>query len=132
MIRLLPHCSLGVRSRVEAAAIIACGILVSPASEPRVQPTGLGATYEVSPIEQGWQPSTVTSLIQAGSGYLWLGTYNGLLRYDGVRFTLYDSGNTEGLQNSRVTSLFEDQQVLWIGHETSEVPLRKYAPASYD
>jgi len=79
-------------------------------------------TYEVSSIEQGWQPSTVTSLIQAESGYLWLGTYNGLLRYDGVRFTLYDSGNTEGLQNSRITSLYEDhQQVLWIGHETGEL-----------
>jgi signal transduction histidine kinase/ligand-binding sensor domain-containing protein len=84
--------------------------------------TFAGANIEVLPIEQGWQPSTVTSIVQSRSGYLWLGTYNGLLRYDGIRFVLFDSGNTEGLQNSRVTSLYEDeQQVLWIGHETGEL-----------
>src|SRR6266446_632863 len=76
-----------------------------------VKPAGLfasGPYLDISPITQGWQPSTVTAVVQAHDGYLWLGTYNGLMRYDGVRFTLFDSGNTAGLKNSRVTSLYED------------------------
>src|SRR3989442_14406102 len=39
-----------------------------------------GTCFDVSPVEQGWQPSTVTSLTQSRDGYLWVGTYNGLLR----------------------------------------------------
>jgi len=82
----------------------------------------IGPYFNVSSIEQGWQPSTVTAILQSKQGYLWLGTYNGLWRYDGVRFTLFDSGNTPGLKNSRITSLYEDSGArIWIGHETGEL-----------
>jgi ligand-binding sensor domain-containing protein/signal transduction histidine kinase len=81
-----------------------------------------GPHLDISPITQGWQPSTVTAILQSHEGYLWLGTYNGLMRYDGVRFTTFDSGNTRGLQNSRITSLYEDSTgAMWIGHETGEL-----------
>src|SRR5207302_2705702 len=57
-----------------------------------------------------------------GDGYLWLGTYTALLRFDGARVVVFDSSNTPGLQNSRVTSLYEDPAgALWIGHETGEL-----------
>src|SRR2546427_2754996 len=53
------------------------------------------------------------------------------MRYDGVRFTLFDSGNTAGLKNSRVTSLFEDTRgALWIGHETGE--LSRFADGHFE
>jgi ligand-binding sensor domain-containing protein len=82
----------------------------------------IGGYFDVSAVEEGWQPSTVTSLVQDHDGYVWVGTYNGLLRYDGVRFTVFDYGNTGGLRNGRITSLYEDSDgILWIGHETGEL-----------
>ena len=72
--------------------------------------------------ENGLPQNTVTSVLQTHDGYLWIGTYNGLARFDGVRFVCYDRGNTPDLADSRVTSLFEDKEgTLWIGHETGEL-----------
>jgi ligand-binding sensor domain-containing protein len=47
-------------------------------------------------------------LLQSRDGYLWLGTLNGLVRFDGVRFTVFDENNTPGLPSSRIVHLFED------------------------
>ena len=79
-------------------------------------------TYEVSLVDEGWQQSTVTAIVQGPEGYLWLGSYHGLVRFDGVRFTVFNSGNTPGLVNGLITSLMEDDRGwLWIGHETGEL-----------
>jgi signal transduction histidine kinase/ligand-binding sensor domain-containing protein len=64
----------------------------------------------------------VTSIVQTRDGYLWLGTYGGLVRFDGVRFVVFDNNNTPEMHDSSVTSLFEATDgTLWIGHETGEV-----------
>jgi len=73
-------------------------------------------------VEDGLPQNSVTAIIQTRDGYLWLGTYSGLARFDGVRFTLFDENNTPQMHNSRVTSLFEaDDGAVWIGHENGEV-----------
>jgi len=58
-------------------------------------------------VENGLPQNKVTAVVQTGDGCLWLGTYNGLARFDGVRFTVFDDHNTPELHSSRVTSLFE-------------------------
>ena len=78
--------------------------------------------YDVWQVGEGLEQNPVTAVVQSRDGYLWLGTYTGLLRFDGVRVTVFDSATTPGLLNSRVTSLYEDRDgVLWIGHETGEL-----------
>jgi ligand-binding sensor domain-containing protein len=53
---------------------------------------------------------------------LWLGTYTGLVRFDGVRFVVFNDNNTPALKNNRITSLFESVDgSLWIGHETGDL-----------
>lgn len=83
--------------------------------------------------ESGLPQNTVTAVVQTRDGYLWLGTYSGLARFDGVRFTVFDDAGTPELASSRVTSLFEaDEGTLWIGHETGAVSRYrdgKFAPA---
>jgi len=75
--------------------------------------------FQIGPAPNGWPESAVTSIVQTRQGYLWLGTYHGLLRFDGVRFAAFSSGNTPGLANGLITALREDSQgTLWIGHET--------------
>jgi len=72
--------------------------------------------------EQGLPQNSVTSILQTHDGYIWIGTYNGLARFDGARFVCFNSDNTPEMSSSRVTSLFEDSDgTLWIGHEGGEV-----------
>jgi len=72
--------------------------------------------------EQGLPQNKVTAVVQSRDGYLWVGTYSGLARFDGVRFTVFDENNTPALRSSRVTSLFEAANgVLWIGDESGHV-----------
>ena len=72
--------------------------------------------------EDGLPQNAVTAIVQTHDGFLWIGTYGGLVRFDGVQFTVFDGGNTPELQNSRVTALAEDPSgTLWIGHETGDV-----------
>ncbi len=72
--------------------------------------------------DNGLPGNVVTAIVQTRDGYLWLGTYGGLARFDGVRFTVFNSANTPELQSDRITSLFEDAEgTLWIGHERGDL-----------
>src|SRR5664279_2435667 len=78
--------------------------------------------FNVWQVGEDLEQTPVTAVVQSHDGYLWLGTYTGLVRFDGVRVTVFDSATTPGLMNGRVTSLYEDTDgVLWIGHETGEL-----------
>lgn len=66
-------------------------------------------------VEQGLPHISITSIAQTPDGYLWLGTFNGLTRFDGVQFTVFDEGNTPVLGNSGITHLQVDELgALWI------------------
>ncbi len=66
--------------------------------------------------EHGLPQSSVLALAQTPDGYLWLGTLNGLARFDGLRFEVFDPGNTPALEDSRVVQLFVALDgALWIG-----------------
>jgi len=72
--------------------------------------------------EQGLPQNKVTAVVQAHDGYLWVSTYSGLARFDGVHFTVFDEDNTRALHSSRVTSLCEAPDgTLWIGDESGQV-----------
>src|SRR5262245_25956239 len=69
--------------------------------------------------KEGLPQSSVISLVKSRDGYLWLATLRGVVRFDGVKFTVFDESNTRGLTSSRAVKLFEDsQRNLWIGTET--------------
>jgi signal transduction histidine kinase/ligand-binding sensor domain-containing protein len=73
-------------------------------------------------VEDGLPQNKVTAVVQTHDGYLWAGTYSGLARFDGMRFTVFDDKNTPELHSSRVTSLFESSNgTLWIGQENGGV-----------
>ena len=62
----------------------------------------------------GW----VNTIHQTRDGYLWIGTEEGLARFDGVRFTFFNRKNTkefEGRRNAVLTLLEDSGGTLWIG-----------------
>jgi len=75
---------------------------------------------------QNWQSSeglprnTINCLAQDHQGYLWLGTPQGLIRFDGVRFVAFEGPASSALAQGWVRSLFCDQAgVLWIATRRS-------------
>jgi signal transduction histidine kinase/ligand-binding sensor domain-containing protein len=55
-------------------------------------------------------------MLQDHHGYIWIGTFGGLARFDGERFTLFDSANTPGFGSDQISSLYESRSgELWIG-----------------
>jgi signal transduction histidine kinase/ligand-binding sensor domain-containing protein len=74
-----------------------------------------GFLMDVWTSDSGLPDSSVTAIAQTPDGYIWIGTYNGLARFDGVRFETFDPINTPALKNARITGLFVDARgTLWI------------------
>lgn len=67
-------------------------------------------------IEENLPQNTVESIIQDKDGYLWLGTQEGLVRFDGVQFTVFDKRNVNQFLHNWVRTLYQDTNAnLWIG-----------------
>ncbi|MDQ6630920.1 MAG: ATP-binding protein, partial [Verrucomicrobiota bacterium] len=66
--------------------------------------------------EEGLPQNSVQALAQTHDGYLWVGTQNGLARFDGIRFTVFDSRTTPEIRNSFIYALCATKDgSLWIG-----------------
>jgi len=66
----------------------------------------------------GLSQSTIFSMIQDRDGYLWLGTIDGLNRYDGYEFRVYinDASNASSISDNFISALYEDSDgLIWIG-----------------
>ena len=69
--------------------------------------------------KDGLPQSSVLAMTQTRDGYLWLGTGNGLARFDGMVFKTFHESD---LTSCKIVKLFEDGRTnLWIGTETSGV-----------
>jgi signal transduction histidine kinase/ligand-binding sensor domain-containing protein len=69
--------------------------------------------FDVWTTESGLPQNSVLDILQTRDGYLWIATEGGLARFDGVRFTVFDTG-VAGIGSHRITSLYEDRHgVLW-------------------
>lgn len=85
----------------------------------------------------GLPQNTVTGVVQTPDGYLWISTLDGLARFDGVRFTVFDKGNTRGIVNNRFTCVMVDKDgALWASTENNVVTVYRngtfesYQPAA--
>jgi PAS domain S-box-containing protein len=65
--------------------------------------------------EQGLPEDSATAMVQTPDGYLWFGTFNGLVRFDGVKFTVFDRSNTPELPSPGIVNLHLDRSGrLWV------------------
>ena len=81
-------------------------------------------------IEEGLSHNSVYSILQDHLGYIWIGTQNGLNRYDGYELKIYRTNEMDSLSNSfkgkHIASLFEDsQQNLWVGTRKDGINIKK-------
>lgn len=76
------------------------------------------AVFKHLTINEGLSQNTVYSILQDHEGYIWIGTTDGLNKYDGYDFTIYkhDINDKNSLTNSQINALLEDKKGdLWIG-----------------
>ncbi|NOY21951.1 MAG: diguanylate cyclase [Acidobacteria bacterium] len=73
-------------------------------------------TLNMFTTEDGLPQSSVMNLVQTGDGYIWMGTFEGLARYDGEQFTVFNKNKVPELENNTIKALFKDSHgCLWIG-----------------
>ncbi len=73
-------------------------------------------------IEDGLSQSTIFSLAQDKNGYIWIGTADGLDRYDGYKLKIYKLKNS--LTDNTINSIFIDKNgFMWVGVLSGEVNL---------
>ena len=69
-------------------------------------------------IRNGLSQNTVNAILQDRKGFMWLGTKDGLNRYDGLSFRKFkhDAANPRSIGNCFITSLYEDfNGNIWVG-----------------
>ena len=73
--------------------------------------------FKTLSIKEGLSQSTVNCIIQDQKGFIWIGTQDGLNRYDGHEFVHFKtSSDSNSIPDNFVQSLFEDSEGnLWIG-----------------
>ncbi len=66
--------------------------------------------------KEGLPQNTISSIAQDHEGFIWIGTDNGIARFDGLEFKQYDKTNTPSLKNNSITTLYmAEDQTLWVG-----------------
>lgn len=78
--------------------------------------------FDVWTSDDGLPQNIIRGIHQTTDGYLWIATLDGLARFDGVRFTVFNRGNSPGMESGRFTSLHAvPQGDLWMGTEFGSV-----------
>jgi ligand-binding sensor domain-containing protein len=100
------------------AASAAAVLLVASVAPARAvdEPRPLAQhSVDVWRMRDGLPQNSVLSVLQTRDGYLWLATHEGLVRFDGVSFKVYDTSNS-ALPRTYVESLHESADgALWFG-----------------
>jgi signal transduction histidine kinase/ligand-binding sensor domain-containing protein/DNA-binding response OmpR family regulator len=76
------------------------------------------SSFRAIPMEDGLTQSSVLALAQDSMGFLWVGTKDGLNRFDGYEFInyKYNPNNENSITNNEISSLeVEGEHYLWIG-----------------
>ncbi len=102
-------------------AICLCTLGVQPffpntlyAIDPQKAITQLA--HDIWQREQGLPSNSILELLQTSDGYIWIGTFDGLVRFDGISFTVFNKNNTPALKNNGIWALCEtEDSTLWIG-----------------
>lgn len=66
-------------------------------------------------IYSGLNSDSITAIYEDSKGYIWIGSYDGIMRFNGREFIHFDESNTKGIIGHSGNIFFEDGTDLWIG-----------------
>lgn len=77
-------------------------------------------------ISAGLPVNSVNGMVQDDEGYLYITTYDGLVRYDGYTFKIYNSGGIEGMETNRIGGLLKGvDNSIWLFNEDGSITQKK-------
>ncbi len=86
--------------------------------ESIISPTNYTLSYWTT--DNGLPQNNANDIIQTHDEYLWVATFNGLVRFDGLNFTVFNTANNKNIESNRFLRLYEDKEKrLWIIAESS-------------
>lgn len=99
--------------------LLACNIFVTAQVLPFIAEKSLSPEVKYSvqmwTTENGLPQNSINDIAQTRDGYLWLATFDGVVRFDGVKFTTYNTSNTAAFKTNGIKNLFVDfENRLWI------------------
>lgn len=78
-------------------------------------------------VENGLPQNHVQCLMQSQDGYIWIGTPNGLARFDGINFTVFDRNNSPEFKSDNILSMAEGADgILWFGTSDGLVKMQNH------
>ncbi len=90
-----------------------------------IPPLPEGHIFQIWDREDGLPQISVLALAQDTDGFLWLGTEDGLVRFDGIEMKVFDRDNTPELRSQYINELLAPPDGgLWIGTEEGLVRLK--------
>jgi len=96
--------------------LLACPITWAASPSPPPVADILGDSFTAL---NGLPQSTVDALARTRDGYLWVGTQDGLARFDGSRFKVFNPENSDGLSQGHIRVLTAARDgTLWIGTQS--------------
>lgn len=119
-----------IRAMMRIAGLLACLIVassVSAAESSNSQPLELHSPAVLRHYgeEEGLPQISANTIVRSHDGFLWVGTFGGLARFDGREFRTFRSA--DGLPSRRIVSLYEDnRRRLWVGTEDAGVSLYEH------
>jgi signal transduction histidine kinase/ligand-binding sensor domain-containing protein/CheY-like chemotaxis protein/HPt (histidine-containing phosphotransfer) domain-containing protein len=116
--RMRHNPSIALISGIAAQALLALLLCAAAGRSFALDPALLPSQYVLDNWQNpdGLPQNTAQAVAQTPDGYLWIGTQEGLARFDGVKFTVFDSGNEPAIPNKDICALFVDHAGrLWIG-----------------
>src|SRR5438034_8726400 len=100
---------------VALLAAVLCAV-AAPAQAPPMRYATEHWIVDRWSADQGLPQSTVRGIVQTADGYLWLATYGGLVRFDGVRFTAFTTRDHPGLGSDRLMHMMLARDgTIWLG-----------------
>jgi ligand-binding sensor domain-containing protein len=106
-----------------ALCLLCCG-LVTGADQPFPHDTKYVCDAWTS--DHGLPQNSIAAIVQTGDGYVYAGTQEGLVRFNGSQFTLFDAESSPAFSRSSfvLTMLLDSDGAVWIGTESGVVLLR--------
>ena len=100
------------------AIVFACLCLFAGGAALALDPSRPLSAYgrDLWRTADGLPQGSVQTIVQSRDGYLWFGTQEGLVRFDGVRFTVFNPGNTPAIVGRNIEVIVEARNGdLWVG-----------------
>src|SRR6185436_832232 len=99
---------------IGACALVVCVALAE--AEPPPAPEPSARAFRSWTTESGLPQNSVHAIAQTPDGYLWIGTQEGLARFDGARFVVFDRHRMAGGTSNAIQALHVARDgSLWIG-----------------